>query len=179
MITQAEFRIFLRETQQALQAIQTTLARLAIGNNLQRESEASRENYSHERDPIPRRQLAYENELSDDEEYVVHMRNMSSTCFDTIDRDNAYGRVRITNIPQGNRTMQAYVEEFHKLSLRNNLLETDVQQPGSSGAPAKTTGIVPPEAPRNPYAQPDSNKCYRCGQPGHQFNQCPRRSTVI
>ena len=132
---------------------------------------------------------------------------------------------------QGNRTVQAYVEEFHRLSSYNNLSETDTQQvsmfvgglhltiqdrvsmqtiyslteainlatkaeaqldrsraivvmrnsfnltrvaidkgkspmnqpppasttkgSGSSGAPAKTTGIVPLEAPRNPYAQPN------------------------
>jgi hypothetical protein len=155
---------------------------------------------------------------------------------------------------QGNRTVQAYIEEFHRLSSRNNLLETDAQQvsgfvgglrltiqdrvsmqtiyslneainlatkaeaqldrskanivtrnsfdptyaaadkgkspmnqpppsstikgPSSSGAPAKITGIVPPEALRNPYARPNSDKCYRCGQPGHQSNQCPRRSTI-
>jgi len=75
MITQAEFRIFQPETQQALQAIPTTLARLTTGNNLQ-QGEAGRENYrerTRERHPIPRRQLAYEDELSDDEEYVEHM----------------------------------------------------------------------------------------------------------
>ncbi|KAG6738242.1 hypothetical protein POTOM_057851 [Populus tomentosa] len=92
MITQAEFMIFQRETQQALQAIQTTLDRLVTGNNLQHEGEASHKNYrerTRERHPIPRRQLAYEDELSDDKEYFVHMRNMSNTCFDTINKDNA------------------------------------------------------------------------------------------
>jgi hypothetical protein len=34
MITQTKFRNFQRETQQALQAIQATLARLTTGNNL-------------------------------------------------------------------------------------------------------------------------------------------------
>jgi len=58
-----------------LQAIQTTLARLTIGNNLQHEGENYRERIvpARERHPIPRRQLAYEDELSDDEEYVEHM----------------------------------------------------------------------------------------------------------
>jgi hypothetical protein len=84
MITQAEFRIFQRETHQALQAIQTTLARLTIGNNLQ-QGEAGRENYrerTRERHPIPRRQLAYKDELSDDEEYVEHMfrHNRQGQC---------------------------------------------------------------------------------------------------
>jgi len=50
--------------------------------------------------------------------------------------------------------------------------------PGSSGALAKTIRIVPPEAPRNPYARSNLDKCYRCGQLGHRSNQCPRCSTV-
>ncbi|KAG6763353.1 hypothetical protein POTOM_030767 [Populus tomentosa] len=32
--------------------------------------------------------------------------------------------------------------------------------------------------PKNPYAHPGSDKCYRCGQPRHCSNQCPKRSTV-
>jgi len=55
---------------------------------------------------------------------------------------------------------------------------TTIKGPSSGGAPAKTTGIVPPEAPRNPYARPNSDMCYRCGQPGLRSNQCLRRSTV-
>jgi len=75
MITQTEFRNFQRETQQALQAIHATLARLTTGNNLQPEGENYKEKIvpARERHPIPRRQLAYEDELSDDEEYVEHI----------------------------------------------------------------------------------------------------------
>ncbi|KAF9660895.1 hypothetical protein SADUNF_Sadunf19G0011300 [Salix dunnii] len=79
VITQAEFRAFQRETQQALQAIQATLARLATGNNQQREEERVHENYrerfhpAREHNPAPRRQLAYEEELSDDEEFAEHI----------------------------------------------------------------------------------------------------------
>lgn len=148
--------------------------------------------------------------------------------------------------------MQSYVE-FHRLSSRNNLLETDAQQvarfvgglrlniqdqvsmhtiyslteainlatkaeaqlertrtvarppidypqgpaskgkfPHNSTPPVSnfqrgsssskphmaTAGPVPPEAPRNPYSRPASDKCYRCGQPGHRSNQCPKRGVV-
>jgi hypothetical protein len=156
---------------------------------------------------------------------------------------------------QGNRTVQAYVEEFHRLSSRNNLLKTNAQQvarfigglriniqdrvsmhtiyslteainlatkaeeqldrtrstgiprspiesmqttthkerfplnppppmsnfakgPSSNRTQVTTAGVVPPEAPRNPYSRPASDKCYRCGQPGHRSNQCPKRGVV-
>ena len=45
VITQAEFRTFQHETQQTLQAIQATLARLTTGNNQRREDERVREDY--------------------------------------------------------------------------------------------------------------------------------------
>jgi hypothetical protein len=156
---------------------------------------------------------------------------------------------------QGIRTIQAYVEEFHILSSRNNLLETNAQQvarfirglhiniqdrvsmhtiyslteainlatkaeaqldrtratgisrspiesmhaaahkeklplnppspmtnftkrPSSSRTQVATTRVVPPEAPRNPYSRPASDKCYRCGQLGHRSNQCRKRGVV-
>ncbi|KAB5521262.1 hypothetical protein DKX38_025581 [Salix brachista] len=41
-----------------------------------------------------------------------------------------------------------------------------------------TTGATVMEAPRNPYSRPSSDKCYRCGQPGHRSNQCPKHGTV-
>lgn len=86
VITRAEFRTFQcetqqsqRETQQALREIQATLARLTTGNNRWREDDVGRENFRErtepvrERHPIPLRQLAYEDELSDDEEYVENI----------------------------------------------------------------------------------------------------------
>jgi hypothetical protein len=326
-----------------LQAIQTTLARLTIGNNLQHEGENYRERIvpARERHPIPRRQLAYEDELSDDEEYVEHMfrhnhqgqRNVggrepqtfrmkmdlpsfngqlqiegfldwlavverffdymeipedkkvklvayrlmggASTWWEQLQLTRMRQRkgmvqtwakmrrlLRARYLPldyeqilfqqyqdcrQGNRTVQTYVEEFHRLSSRNNLSETDGQQvskfvgglcltiqdrvsmqtiyslteainlatkaetqlemakliagtrssfdvnraaidkgkfpafqpppintfkgPNNNGAPSKIGGAI--EAPRNPYARPSTDKCYRCGQPGHRSNQCP------
>ena len=48
----------------------------------------------------------------------------------------------------------------------------------SSKMQMTTARIVPPEAPRNPYSRPTSDKCYRCGQPGHRSNQCPKGEVV-
>ncbi|XP_073260712.1 uncharacterized protein [Populus alba] len=322
MITQTKFRNFQRETQQALQAIQATLARLTTGNNLQHEGKNCRERIApaRERHPLPRRQLAYEDELSDDEEYVKHMfrhnrqgqRNMGGREPQTfrmkMDLPSFNGQLEIEGfldwlvvverffdymeIPedkkvklvayrlmggasawweqltrarqrkgmvqtwakmrwllrarylpldyeqilfqqyqdciQGSKTVQTYVEEFHRLSSHNNLSETDAQQVSRfvSGLRLAIQDLVSMQTiyfvteainlatkaeaqleraksiagtrssfdlnrvvvdkGKLPAFQPPltntskgpHNKCYRCGQPGHRSNQCPKRSTV-
>ena len=30
----------------------------------------------------------------------------------------------------------------------------------------------------NSYAKPGVGKCYKCGEPGHKFNECPQRKQV-
>ncbi|KAG6745118.1 hypothetical protein POTOM_051762 [Populus tomentosa] len=326
IITQAEFRTFQQETQQTLQAIQATLARLTTGNNQRREDERVCDDHRErivpvrEHHPNPRRQLAYEEELSDDEEYAERILRPNRQGYYNMgergpqsfrmkmDLPSFNGQLQIEGfldwlavverffdymeIPedkkvklvayrlmggasawweqlhitrmrqrkgmdcrQGNRAVQAYMEEFHRLSSRNNLMETDAQQiarfigglclniqdrvsmhtiysltkainlatkvetqldrtratsvarapaeythttaqkgkfplnpppamtnftrgPSTSRAQVTTTGVVPPEAPRNPYARPTSDKCYRCGQQGHRSNQCPKRGAI-
>uniref|UniRef100_A0A6N2LCX1 CCHC-type domain-containing protein n=1 Tax=Salix viminalis TaxID=40686 RepID=A0A6N2LCX1_SALVM len=319
-------------------------------NNQQREEERIHEDYrerfhpAREHNPIPRRQLAYEEELSDDEEFAERIlrpnrqgyHNMGGRepqafrmkmdlpsfngqlqiegfldwlavverFFDYMDIPEdkkvklvAYRlmggasawweQLQLTRMRQRKGMVQswskmrrllryrylppdyeqilfrsvtaAYVEEFHRLSSRNNLAETDAQQvarfvgglrlnvqdrvsmhtiyslteainlatkaetqlertrstgvirppfeprqnfpitaaqrgklpmnpppstsnftkgPSSSRTQVTTAGPVPPEAPRNPYSRPSMDKCYRCGQPGHRSNQCPKRGVV-
>ncbi|KAG6789518.1 hypothetical protein POTOM_005620 [Populus tomentosa] len=230
MITQTEFRNFQRETKQALQAIQATLARLTIGNNLQHEGENYRERIAlaREHNPLPRRQLAYE------DEYVEHMfRHNRQGQRNIGGREPQTFRMKMdlpsfNDCRQGSITVQMYVEEFHRLSSRNNLSETDAQQVSrfvsglclaiqdrvsmqtiysvteainlatkaeaqleraksiagtrssfdlnrAATDKGKLPAFQPP--PINTSKGPH-NKCYRCGQPGHRSNQCPRRSTV-
>ena len=47
---------------------------------------------------------------------------------------------------------------------------------GGSNSGQKFLVVIPPH--NNPYARPGPKKCFRCNQPGHRSNQCPRRQTV-
>ncbi|GFZ21442.1 hypothetical protein Acr_29g0006040 [Actinidia rufa] len=105
----------------------------------------------------------------------------------------------------GVRTSEAYMEEFYRLSARNNLPESKDQQIASfvnglrvairdqpvpfpqsqpvtnSGNQTKavTTGSTTRQGGNpNPYAKASGDKCYRCGEPGHRSNTCPKRATV-
>jgi hypothetical protein len=59
-----------------------------------------------------------------------------------------------------------------------------IVQPSTPGG--KTNGgsssgqrqLVTIPASNNPYAKPRPKKCFRCNQPGHRSNQCPKRQTI-
>ncbi|KAL8126559.1 hypothetical protein AgCh_013727 [Apium graveolens] len=53
------------------------------------------------------------------------------------------------------------------------------QQPAKPYHPRNINGIgTSKSANVNPYAPSGVDKCYRCGEPGHKSNQCPRRARV-
>ena len=52
----------------------------------------------------------------------------------------------------------------------------------SSGVNQSTVAVAgsaaQPIANANPYARPTGNKCYKCGEPGHQSSTCPKRAAM-
>ena len=52
----------------------------------------------------------------------------------------------------------------------------------NSGVNQSTVAVagsaIQPIANTNPYIRPTRNKCYRCGEPRHQSNACPKRAAV-
>lgn len=55
------------------------------------------------------------------------------------------------------------------------------QQVGQSSGTSKAVNGAPTtnkKVATSPYVWPSLDKCFRCGQPGHNSNQCPKRDSV-
>nr|GEX48000.1 hypothetical protein [Tanacetum cinerariifolium] len=79
------------------------------------------------------------------------------------------GKLPITS----NRSVEVYTAEFHRLSSRNDLSETESQQvTRDTGKQVVSTNTTSTKT-TNPYARPVMGKCFKCGVPGHnRSNDC-------
>ncbi|KAB5561188.1 hypothetical protein DKX38_006145 [Salix brachista] len=126
------------------------------------ERDRGRNNPNRENLPIPRRHIAYEEELSDDEEYA----------------ETQLGRNRVAAFPVSSYEQSSGGPSKGKAPMNPPPPNYTPRGTGHNRLPTNTAGAAVTEAPRNPYSRPSSDKCYRCGQPGHRSNQCPKRGTV-
>ncbi|KAB5538012.1 hypothetical protein DKX38_015545 [Salix brachista] len=165
VINQAEFRAFQQETQQALLAIQATLAGLTTGNN-QRcdveegpEGRRGRNNPNREHLPIPRRHLAYEEELSDDEEYTIY--SLTEAINLAIKAETQLGRTRIATFLVNSYEQSNGGPSKGKAPMNPPTPSYTPRGTSHNRLPTNTAGAAVTEAPRNPYSRPSSDKCYR------------------
>ena len=49
------------------------------------------------------------------------------------------------------------------------------QSTNTSASAPTTTTVAAAKSKENSYAKPGVGKCYRCGEPEHKSNKCPRR----
>ena len=68
--------------------------------------------------------------------------------------------------------------------VRVQLSFTPVDQPPtrqSTNTPASTppiTTTIAVKSKENPYAKPEIDKCYKCGEPGQKSNECPKKKPI-
>ncbi|GFY93897.1 hypothetical protein Acr_09g0003430 [Actinidia rufa] len=162
-----------------------------------------RDHRGYDRGPVhPNRPPVYEDESS---EYEAYAHEVFGGRRDQGGRGQRVMAKGIMIKEVGVRTSEAYTEEFYRLSARNNLPESEDQQiarfvnglrvairdqpvPSPQSQPvtnsgsqtkAVTTGSTTRQGGNpNPYAKASGDKCYRCGEPGHCSNTCPKRATV-
>jgi len=69
----------------------------------------------------------------------------------------------------------------YKNSTRFHIKRTASAHKAIDAPPANPTTTAAPtiKGKENPYAKPRASKCYRCGEPEHRFNECPKRRSSI
>ncbi|GFZ14234.1 hypothetical protein Acr_24g0004240 [Actinidia rufa] len=119
-----------------------------------------RDHRGYDRGPIhPNRPPIYEDESSEDEAYA-HEVLVVGVIKEVVVRGVVAKGIMIKEVP---------VPSPQSQPVTNSGSQTKAVTIG----PTTRQGGNP-----NPYAKASGDKCYRCGEPGHRSNTCPKRATV-
>ena len=65
-----------------------------------------------------------------------------------------------------------------RVPIRSSVVGKQGNEGSNSVLPRQTSGVHNRDVTKNPYNTPTSNKCYRCGKPGHNSSVCQARKPV-
>ncbi|GFZ03662.1 hypothetical protein Acr_16g0002860 [Actinidia rufa] len=207
-ITRGEFRQFQQETQQILRDLQQAIATLlprepyhgVAGLHQERQE---RDHRGYDRGPVhPNRPPVYEDESSEDEAYAHEVfgggrdqggredqqiarfvNGLRVAIRDQVSLQTLYSLNEAVTLA---KKVESQQNRTNTRSQFSNKGKQPVPSPQSqpvtnSGSQTKavTTGSTTRQGGNpNPYAKASGDKCYRCGEPGHRWNTCPKRATM-